>query len=106
MLGGAKGCAIKIDRIQGSTSLAIGKGLESPPCQVACSDIPPAWAVGSAGAIASFLVIDGIEQLFIFAENDTNGRTKRPRGMRGALDCCGQARRGRISSGPVQRPEF
>ena len=71
MLGPAKGCAIMIDQIDG-TSLAIGEGLESA-LSGRVFGYAPAWAVGSAGAIASFPVLQEIERLFVFAENDKSG---------------------------------
>ena len=71
MLGPAKGCAIMIDQIDG-TSLAIGEGLEST-LSGRVFGYSPAWAVGSAGAVASFPVLEEIERLFIFAENDKSG---------------------------------
>ena len=52
MLGPAKGCAIKIDYF-------------------------PAWAVGSAGAIAAFPLLDGFDRLYIFAENDKSGANEK-----------------------------
>ena len=72
MLCPTKGCAIKIDRVQGSTSLAIGEGLEST-LSGRVFGYSPAWAVGPAGAIGSFPVLDGVEHLLIFAENDHSG---------------------------------
>lgn len=71
MLGPAKSCAIMIDQI-GGTALSIGEGLEST-LSGRIFGYSPAWAVGSAGAIASFPAISDIERLFIFAENDKSG---------------------------------
>lgn len=59
MLGPAKNCAIKLDHVHGST-LAIGEGLEST-LSGRVFGYSPAWAVGSAGGIASFPAIDGVE---------------------------------------------
>jgi putative DNA primase/helicase len=69
MLGPAKGCAIKLDRLGTSTTLSIGEGLESTLSGRAMGFFP-AWCVGSAGAIAAFPVIPGVRQLRIFAEAD------------------------------------
>lgn len=71
MLGPAKGRAVMLDRLDG-TSLAIGEGLEST-LSGRVFGYCPAWAVGSAGAIAAFPVLPEIEHLFIFAENDRSG---------------------------------
>ncbi len=70
MLGAAKGAAIKIDSsTKVSCVLSIGEGLETCLSGRA-QGYTPAWAVGSAGAIATFPVIAGITRLRIFAEND------------------------------------
>lgn len=77
MLGPVKGCAIKLDwntfggeRIP--ATLAIGEGIESALAG-RIFGYRPAWALGSAGAIAAFPVIPGISELIIFGENDASG---------------------------------
>jgi hypothetical protein len=68
MLGPAN--PIKIDAHEDVVSgLHIGEGIESV---LAARQLGyrPAWAVGSAGAIAAFPVLDGIEALSVFTEND------------------------------------
>jgi putative DNA primase/helicase len=42
----------------------------------------PVWAATSAGAMAKFPILSGIEALTIFPDNDTNGT-----GMRAAVEC-------------------
>jgi putative DNA primase/helicase len=71
MIGKVAGCAIKLDRLTGDT-LAIGEGIET--CLAGrVAGYRPAWAVGSANAIKAFPVIDGVERLYIFGENDKSG---------------------------------
>jgi len=77
MLGPAKGVAIKIDPDADVThGLCIGEGLET--CLSGrLMGLQPAWALGSAGAIASFPVLPGINGLHIFGELDKNGANER-----------------------------
>lgn len=70
MLGRAKGAAVKLDAdADASTGLHIGEGIETV---LAARQLGyrPAWAVGSAGAIADFPLLAGIEALTVFTEND------------------------------------
>lgn len=81
MLGIAAGAAVKLDDDDAVTmGLAIGEGVET--CQAARQlGFRPAWALGSAGAIAAFPVLPGVEALTLLAENDpTNAK---------AVDTCG-----------------
>jgi len=75
MLGQASGSAIKIDPDDAVTmGLAIGEGIETVLAGSALG-FQPAWAVASAGAIATFPVLPGVECLTLLAENDpTNAR--------------------------------
>jgi Toprim domain len=70
MLGRAKGAAIKLDAHADIVSgLHIGEGIET--CLAAHQlGYRPVWALGSAGAIADFPVLAGIEAITVFAEND------------------------------------
>ena len=81
MQGKAGGAAIKLDADDEVTGgLHIGEGVETV---LAARQIGlrPAWALASAGAIAAFPVLGGIEALSILAENDeTNAR---------AVNACG-----------------
>jgi putative DNA primase/helicase len=77
MLGPAKGTAIKIDPDSCVTiGLSIAEGLESALSGRAVG-FRPAWALGSAGAIAAFRVLAGIERLNIFGEIDSNKTNER-----------------------------
>jgi putative DNA primase/helicase len=70
MLGPSKGAAIKIDPDADVTrGLCIGEGLET--CLSGrVMGLKPVWALASAGAIANFPLLTGIEGLHIFLEND------------------------------------
>lgn len=69
-LGPVGGAAIKIDADDEVTSgLHIGEGVET--CMAAHQlGLRPCWALGSAGAIAAFPVLRGVEALTILAEHD------------------------------------
>jgi putative DNA primase/helicase len=69
-LGPVGGAAIKLDGDAEVThGLHIGEGIET--CLAArMLGLKPAWALGSAGAIASFPVLSGIECLSILREHD------------------------------------
>lgn len=75
MLGQTSGSAIKIDPDDAVTmGLAIGEGIETV-LAARTLGFQPAWAVASAGAIAGFQVLGGVECLTLLAENDpTNAR--------------------------------
>jgi len=70
MLGRSKGAAIMLDDYPDVVSgLHIGEGIET--CLAARQlGYRPVWAVGSAGAIADFPVLAGIEALNVLGEND------------------------------------
>jgi putative DNA primase/helicase len=77
MLGPAKGAAIKIDPDSCVTNgLSIAEGLETALSGRAYG-FRPAWALGSAGAIAAFPVLAGIERLNIFGEIDSRKTNER-----------------------------
>lgn len=69
-LGPVGGCAIKLDGNEDVLGgLHIGEGVET--CLAArMLGFRPAWALGSAGAIAVFPVLSGIECLTLIAERD------------------------------------
>ena len=70
MLGPVAGCAIKLDPDEDvSHGLGISEGLETG-MSVRAIGWRPVWALGSAGAIETFPVLNGIEALTIFADND------------------------------------
>jgi len=77
MLGRAKGAAIKLDPdADVTTGLSIGEGIETTLTGRAAG-FRPAWALGSAGAIASFPVLSGLEVITVFAEHDKSGANQR-----------------------------
>jgi DNA polymerase len=76
--GGPRSRAVKLQPLNGSRILFVGEGIET--VLAAMLHIPyrgrpvaPAWAMGSAGAIANLPVIDGVEQLVVLVDNDANG---------------------------------
>ena len=77
MLGPVGGAAIKIDSDQDvEQALTICEGFETG---LAGRELGfrPVWAVGSAGAIADFPVLPGIDALTILAETDDSGANAR-----------------------------
>jgi hypothetical protein len=69
-LGPVGGCAVKLsDDADVTMSLTIGEGLESTLAGL-LKGFAPAWAMGSAGSIAKFPVLAGIEALTILGEDD------------------------------------
>jgi putative DNA primase/helicase len=70
MLGVAAGAAVKLDADERVTAqLIIGEGVETAMTARQIG-LRPTWALGSAGAIENFPVLDGIARLMILAEND------------------------------------
>lgn len=67
--------AIKLN-VGSSTYLNIGEGIESTMSGAALG-YEPAWAVGSAGAIATFPVIAGIKHLRVFGERNDGSANER-----------------------------
>jgi hypothetical protein len=74
MLGRAKGAAIKLDADENVTDgLHVGEGFET--CLAAhLAGYCPVWALGSAGGIAKFPVLGGIEALTILTEQNDGGK--------------------------------
>jgi hypothetical protein len=75
-LGPVAGCAVKLDANEDVTNgLHIGEGVETTMTARQAEYLRPAWALGSAGAIAAFPVLSGIECLTLLAEHcDANAR--------------------------------
>ena len=73
MLGRTRGAAIKLDADETVTlGLHLGEGLET--CLAArLAGFRPVWALGSAGAIAAFPVLSGIEAITILGEVGDGG---------------------------------
>ncbi len=70
MLGIAAGSAIKLDPDTDVTEgLAIGEGIETVLAARALG-FRPAWALASAGAVAGFPVLPGVEAITLLGEND------------------------------------
>ena len=70
MLGRAKGAAIKLDAHEDVVAgLHLGEGIETG---LAARQLGyrPTWALGSAGAVACFPVLAGIEAIGVLVEND------------------------------------
>jgi putative DNA primase/helicase len=77
MLGRARGAAIMLDPDEAVTAgLTIAEGIESALAGRALG-WKPCWALGSAGAIAHFPVLSGIECLNVLAEFDDSGANAR-----------------------------
>jgi len=73
MLGRSRGAAIKISPDDEVTlGLGLAEGIETAVAIIA-SGWCPVWAAASANGIAQFPVLDGIEELTIFADCDANG---------------------------------
>ena len=77
MLGPVAGAAIKIDADADiEQGLAIGEGFET--CLAGrMMGFRPVWALGSAGAIAAFPLLGGVDGLTILAETDDAGANAR-----------------------------
>jgi putative DNA primase/helicase len=75
MLGRAKGAAIKlVGHCEVTLGLGIAEGIENA-LTVLCNGWSPVWAAGSAGAIAEFPVLPGVEALTIFADPGQRGQS-------------------------------
>jgi hypothetical protein len=80
MLGHVGDAAIKLSADSEVTDgLGIAEGIETA-LSVYCANWRPVWALGSAGAIAKFPVLPGVESLTIFADADAAG-------MKAAAEC-------------------
>jgi hypothetical protein len=82
MLGRAAGAAVKLcpdDEV--TLGLGLVEGIETGLAIIGLG-WRPVWAAGSAGAIARFPILSGIEELTIFADRDENGV-----GQRAAQQC-------------------
>jgi putative DNA primase/helicase len=66
-LGPVGGCAIMLDGLD--IVLHVGEGVET--CMAARQlGLRPTWALGSAGAVAAFPVLGGVDRLNLLQEND------------------------------------
>ncbi len=70
-----------------TTGLVLGEGIETALAAATIINhrdtrLAPAWASGSAGAMASFPVLAGVETLTLLVDNDESGA-----GQRAAAEC-------------------
>jgi hypothetical protein len=88
MLGPVLGCAIKLSAHEDvSLGLHIGEGIETGIAGMTLG-FTPMWALGSAGAIASFPLLSGVECLTILTDNDkADVLTGRTPGQTAAKEC-------------------
>jgi hypothetical protein len=85
MLGRAKGACVKVTPDADVThGLCICEGIEDA-LSLVISGVAPVWAALSAGAIAEFPVLAGIEAFTIFADADETG-------LSAAMKCAGRWR--------------
>jgi hypothetical protein len=68
MLGSASGAAMKLQQLQDHT-LHVTEGLETGLAVIAM-DHGPVWALGSTSLIQSFPILDGVDELTIWADHD------------------------------------
>ena len=88
MLGPCAGCIVRLwpdDTV--STALVLGEGIETTLAAATRVDyrgthLIPAWAACSAGGMAKFPVLSGIECLTLLVDNDKSGA-----GQRAATEC-------------------
>jgi putative DNA primase/helicase len=74
MLGIARNAAIKLDaHATIATKLMIGEGVETV-LSGRMADLGPAWALGSSGAVGSFPVVKGLQEITLLEENDPTSR--------------------------------
>jgi len=87
MLGRVAGCAVKLDADENvELSLSIGEGIETM-IAARMRGFRPAWAVGSAGALKNFPVLNGVEALTIIVDHDLPDQNGRQAGQEAALEC-------------------
>jgi hypothetical protein len=87
MLGRVGGCAVKLDADENvELSLSVGEGIETM-IAARMRGFRPAWAVGSAGAMKSFPVLNGVECLSIIVDHDLPDKNGRQAGQEAALEC-------------------
>jgi hypothetical protein len=88
MLGPVAGCAIKLSAHEDvSLGLHIGEGIETGIAGMMLGFVPM-WVLGSAGAIATFPVLSGVECLTILTDNDkANAVTGKTPGQNAAREC-------------------
>jgi hypothetical protein len=87
MLGRVGGAAIKLDHdADVEHGLAVGEGVETM-LAARMRGFRPAWALGSAGTLKTFPVLDGVDALTIIVDNDPPDKNGRQAGQQAAADC-------------------
>jgi CHC2 zinc finger/Toprim domain len=87
MLGRVGGCAVKLDADENvEQSLSIGEGVETM-LAARHRGFRPAWALGSAGAMKNFPLLNGVECLSIIVDHDEPDRNGRRAGPDAAAEC-------------------
>ncbi len=87
MLGAAAGGAIKLSAdSMVACGLAIAEGVETGLAALQRAPWLPTWAALSAGGVAGFPVLAGIERLTVYADNDLKPDGRNP-GLEAAREC-------------------
>jgi hypothetical protein len=87
MLGRVGGCAVKLDAdADVEHGLAVGEGIETM-LAARMRGFRPAWALGSAGTLKNFPVLNGIGALTIVVDHDLPDRNGRQAGQEAAREC-------------------
>jgi hypothetical protein len=87
MLGRVGGCAVKLDAdADVEHGLAVGEGIETM-IAARMRGLRPAWALGSAGTLKTFPVLNGVECLSIIVDHDLPDRNGRQAGQEAAAEC-------------------
>jgi hypothetical protein len=87
MLGRVGGAAIKLDAdADVEHGLAVGEGIETM-IAARMRGFRPAWALGSAGTLKTFPVLDGVDALTVVVDNDPPDKNGRQAGQEAAAEC-------------------
>jgi Toprim domain/CHC2 zinc finger len=87
MLGRVAGCVVKLDADSDvEHGLAVGEGIETM-IAARMRGFRPAWALGSAGTLKNFPVLNGVECLSIIVDHDLPDKNGRQAGQEAALEC-------------------
>lgn len=74
MLGSSKGACVRLSPDDSVTcGLGLGEGIETALAVIGNFGVSPVWATLTAGTLARFPVLPGIDCLSIFADNDASG---------------------------------
>jgi Toprim domain/CHC2 zinc finger len=87
MLGPVMGAAVKLDAdADVEHGLAVGEGIETM-IAARMRGFRPAWALGSAGSLKNFPLLNGIECLSVIVDHDLPDKNGRQAGQEAALEC-------------------